>query len=123
MHLFLETIKKHMARMKKHSSAIETSRQEWKDASFSRFIFPVEARRGEARPSKPAVCNQSSQVGRPTTGIDPPVVERGLRSDGCQHARDESEVQGSSERDRRRVGKCDAKTKGRRGGEGFHRTT
>ena len=69
-----------------------------------RFVFlPLcLSRRGEARPSKPAVCNRSSQVGRPTTGLDPPVVEKGLRSDGCQHARNESEVQGSSERDRRR---------------------
>ena len=109
MHLFLKAIKNTWQDTQARSKLRGRSENIHLSPALS---FPP--RRGEAH--KPAVCNQSSQVGRPTTGLDPPVVEKGLRSDGCQHARNESEVQGSSERDRRRVGKCDAKTKGGRRG-------
>jgi hypothetical protein len=61
----------------RHSSAIETQK-----AGERRFVFLPLFLSVEARLSKPAVCNQSPQIGRPTTRIDLSVVEKGLRSKG-----------------------------------------
>jgi hypothetical protein len=90
MHLFPKIIKNTSQDTRAQSKHIRLGKE---DSSSSRFVFPI-----KAKLSKPAVCKQSSQIGRPTTGIDPPIVEEELRSDGWHHARNESGVQGSTER-------------------------
>jgi hypothetical protein len=80
----------------RHLSPIETQK-----AGERRFVFLPLSLSVKARLSKPAVCNQSLQIRRPTTGINPPVFEEEeeeSRSDGWHHARNESGVQGSTER-------------------------
>jgi hypothetical protein len=62
----------------RHSSAIETPKAGVRRFVILPLLFPI-----KARLSKPAVCSQPSQIGKPTTGNHLPIVAKELENDGC----------------------------------------